>query len=133
MRRLPGSIQYKMDLEALEPRRLLSVNVLTWHNDNTRQGLNNHEVSLSPGNVTTGTFGGLFSYPATGAVYAQPLYVSNLTIPGKGIHNIVLVATPATPVGYVSGVSGNALNLNGGYASLPTGTNKKTGTTLFDD
>lgn len=80
-------------LEALEPRRLLSVNVLTWHNDLTREGLNANEATLTPSSVNTSTFGKLFSYPVTGQVYAQPLYVSNLAIPGKGTHNVILVAT----------------------------------------
>ena len=72
---------------------MLSVNVLTWHNDLTRQGLNSAEVSLTQANVNTGSFGKLFSYPVLGQIYAEPLYVSNLAIPGQGTHNVVLVAT----------------------------------------
>ncbi len=82
-----------LQIEALEPRQLLSVNVLTWHNDLTRQGQNTDEVTLNPANVNTTTFGKLFSYPVQGQVYAQPLYVSNLTIPGQGVHNVVYVVT----------------------------------------
>src|SRR6185295_19327750 len=44
-------------------------------------------------NVNAGTFGKLISYPVQGQVYAQPLYVSNLAIPGKGTHNVVFVVT----------------------------------------
>jgi Concanavalin A-like lectin/glucanases superfamily len=82
-----------LSLEQLEPRQMLSVNVLTWHNDLTRQGLNSAEVELTPANVNTSTFGKLFSYSVEGQIYAQPLYVSNLAIPGQGTHNVVFVAT----------------------------------------
>ena len=85
-------------IEPLEPRTLLSVNVLTWHNDNTRQGLNSNEVVLSPSNVNSAQFGALITYPVSGQVYAQPLYVSNLTIPGKGTYNVVFVATMTNDV-----------------------------------
>lgn len=79
--------------EMLEPRRLLSANVLTGHNDLARTGLDAIETQLAPTTVSQGSFGKLFSYPVDGQMYAQPLYVSNLTIPGKGTHNVVFVAT----------------------------------------
>ena len=83
----------RLVLEPLESRRLLSVDVLTWHNDLARDGLNSNEVSLTPANVNASTFGELLSYPVIGQVYAQPLYVPNLAIPGLGTLNVVFVAT----------------------------------------
>jgi hypothetical protein len=67
--------------------------VLTYHNDNARTGLNANEVKLNPSNVNAATFGLLLSLPADGLVDAQPLYVPNVTIAGKGTHNVVVVAT----------------------------------------
>jgi hypothetical protein len=92
-RRRGGGKPTKLSLEQLEPRCMLSVNVTTWHNDLTHQGLNSSETTLTPANVNTTTFGKLFSYSVTGQVYAQPLYVSNLAIPGNGTHNVVFVVT----------------------------------------
>ncbi len=66
--------------------------VATYHNDVSRDGVNGQEYALSPSNVTTGTFGKLFSCPVDGAVYAQPLWVPNLTI-GGARHNVIFVAT----------------------------------------
>jgi hypothetical protein len=69
------------------------VNVLTFHNDNFRSGLNPHETILKPANVTPSSFGKLFSYPVDGYLYAEPLYVSQLAIPGQGTHNVVFAAS----------------------------------------
>ena len=69
------------------------VSMLTYHNDNFRSGANTNEVLLTPGTVNTNNFGLLMSYPVDGFVFAQPLYVANLTIPGQGTHNVVFVAT----------------------------------------
>ena len=67
--------------------------VYTWHNDNVRTGQNRHEKILTPSNVTPARFGKLFSFPVDGALYAQPLYVPHVVIPGQGRHNVVYLAT----------------------------------------
>src|SRR4029077_2559288 len=67
--------------------------MLTWRNDNSRSGVNNQELALTPAIVKSGAFGKLFSCPIDGYAYAQPLYVSNLAIAGIGTHNVVFVAT----------------------------------------
>jgi len=69
------------------------VNVLTYHNDNSRIGLNANETTLTPANVNQNSFGKLFTYNVDGDVYAQPLYVSGLNIAGQGTHNVVFVCT----------------------------------------
>jgi len=69
------------------------VNVWTYRNDNARTGQNLNETLLRPSNVNTNSFGRLFFHNVDGAIYAQPLYVANLQIPGKGTHNVVFIAT----------------------------------------
>ena len=66
--------------------------VLTYHNDNLRDGINTREFALSSTTVTTATFGKLFSCPVDGAIYAQPLWMKGISIAG-GIHNVLVVST----------------------------------------
>ncbi len=68
------------------------VNVVTWHFDAQRSGLNPSETSLTPSNVGPSTFGKLFSYLVDGYVYGEPLLMSNVTING-GVHNVLYAAT----------------------------------------
>ena len=68
--------------------------VFTWRSDNLRTGQNTQETTLTPANVNSTTFGKVFSYPVTGQIYAQPLYVPSVNIPTKnGTFNVVYVVT----------------------------------------
>ena len=68
--------------------------VFTQHNDIGRTGQNLSETALTPALVgTPGKFGKKFVQAADGFIYAQPLYVPNVAISGKGTHNVVFVAT----------------------------------------
>ncbi len=68
------------------------VNVTTFHNDVARTGQNTLEVGLTTANVNSNQFGKLFTTSVDGYVYAQPLYVSNVSI-AAGTHNVIYVAT----------------------------------------
>ena len=71
--------------------------VFTQHNDIARSGQNVNETVLTPANVNSTTFGKLFALAVDGQVYAQPLYVPNVTIAGQ-THNVIYVATEADSV-----------------------------------
>src|SRR5690348_10507781 len=67
--------------------------VLTWRYDLTHAGQNTNETALTPENVNATTFGKLFSMAVDGSVYAQPLYVNELTMSDGQVHNVLFVAT----------------------------------------
>ncbi|MBA2392516.1 MAG: RICIN domain-containing protein [Ktedonobacteraceae bacterium] len=66
--------------------------VTTYHNDTLRTGQNSHETILTSSNVNSSQFGKRVTYPVDGQVYAQPLYLPNVSIHGT-VHNVVYVAT----------------------------------------
>ncbi len=68
------------------------ISVLQHGYDTNVSGANLTESILTPSNVSPSTFGRIFSLPVDGSIYAQPLYVPNLTINGS-THNVVFVAT----------------------------------------
>lgn len=69
------------------------VNVTTYHNDNARSGQNLSETILTPSNVSSSTFGKLFVISVDGKVDAQPLYLTQVSIPNQGMRNVLYVAT----------------------------------------
>jgi hypothetical protein len=74
-------------------RTLVEAQVLTSQYDNARTGATVTETTLTPANVSVEKFGKVFSWKVDGDVYAQPLYVPRVTVPGKGTHDVVFVAT----------------------------------------
>jgi hypothetical protein len=71
----------------------LAAQLLTSQNDNARTSANLHETILTPANVNARQFGKILSFRVDGDIYAQPLYLPNVEIPGKGRHNVLYVAT----------------------------------------
>jgi chitodextrinase len=71
--------------------------VFTYHNDNSRAGTNQKEFGLTTSTVKTATFGKLFSCAVDSAIYAQPLWIPNLTF-GAAKHNVIVVATERNSV-----------------------------------
>jgi hypothetical protein len=87
-----------LSLRAVLPASFLTLvtaaaQVLTSQYDNARTGATLNETTLTPANVNARQFGKIFSLQVDGDIYAQPLYMPNLEIPGKGKHNVLFVAT----------------------------------------
>jgi hypothetical protein len=96
--------------------------VTTSQYDNARTGANLSETTLTPQNVNAARFGRLFALQVDGDIYAQPLYLPGVEIPGKGKHNVVFIATehdsvfafdadgqPSTPLWHASFLTGDAV------------------------
>jgi hypothetical protein len=70
-----------------------SAGVFTQRNDAQRSGLNTNESVLTHAAVSGPSFGKQFSCPIDGEAYAQPLVVADASIQGKGVQDVVFVAT----------------------------------------
>ena len=92
--------------------------------DNARTGAYLNETTLTPQNVNAQHFGKLFTLKVDGDVYAQPLFVPGVEIPGKGKHDVIYIATehdsvyafdaygnPSTPLWQVSFLTNGATTL----------------------
>jgi len=75
------------------PPGTTGTDVTTYHNDNVRSGQNLTEIILTPTNVSSSSFGKLFVISVDGKVDAQPLYLTQVSIPNQGTHNVLYVET----------------------------------------
>src|SRR5277367_826566 len=67
--------------------------ISTYHNDNSRSGINSLETTLTPANVNVVSFGRLAAVPVQGAIFAQPLYIADITMSDGSSHNLIIVVT----------------------------------------
>ncbi len=67
--------------------------IFTYHFNNARDGQNTNETILTHANVNSASFGKVFSRNVDGYVYAEPLYVNAVQIPGVGSREVVYVGT----------------------------------------
>jgi hypothetical protein len=95
----------QLTFEHLERRWTPSVDVLTYHYDNARDGQNTAETTLTPSNVNSTNFGKKFTLSTDGYVYAQPLLKTGVNISG-GTHDVLFVATEHDSV-YAFDAQGN--------------------------
>jgi outer membrane protein assembly factor BamB len=84
------------------------LDVPTWHYDMGRTGLDSQETSLTPTSVSA-TFGKRQALAMDGAVDAQPLYLSGMTMGAQGTHNVLYVATENDSVYALDASSGAQL------------------------
>lgn len=66
--------------------------VTTYHNNQSRDGVNAQEFALTTTSVRATSFGKLFSCAVDGAVYTEPLWLPAVSINGSS-HNVVFMAT----------------------------------------
>jgi hypothetical protein len=69
------------------------IDVPTYHYENMRLGQDLSEKVLTPALVNQTTFGKLGEFVVDGLVDAQPLYLSDVTIPTVGARNVLYVVT----------------------------------------
>jgi fibronectin type 3 domain-containing protein len=122
--------------EFLEPRRLMSTAILSYHGDDlASDGQNLTETTLTPSNVNVNSFGKLYTTALDGVAVAQPLYdpgVSITTGTSQGVHNVVYVATESDSLYAIDSATGTvlwkdsflvpeaALNVSGASVSVST-------------
>jgi hypothetical protein len=88
-----GSITSNAATLTVNPAVASTTDTLTYHNDIARTGQNLNESILTTSNVTSSKFGKIGLFPVDGLVDAQPLYASNVAVPGNGAHNLLIAAT----------------------------------------
>ena len=67
--------------------------IVTYHYDNTRSGVNANETVLTTAKVNSTNFGKLGEFGVDGQIDGQILYLNQVSIPGHGLKNVIYAAT----------------------------------------
>jgi len=86
-----------------------ATDVVTYHYDIARTGHNLQETILTTRNVNSSSFGKLFTSSVDGIIDAQPLFLSEVSIPGQGAHNVMYAVTENDSVYAFDADNGNRL------------------------
>ncbi|HXJ93358.1 MAG TPA: PQQ-binding-like beta-propeller repeat protein [Terriglobia bacterium] len=105
---MPGPLLFALAFSLAGPAAR-ATDVTTFHNDIARTGQNLQESILTLANVNSISFGKLFTDSLDGVVDAQPLYLSSVTIPAQGTHNLLYVVTENDSVYALDADSGSTL------------------------
>jgi uncharacterized protein YjdB len=96
--------------------------VVTHHYDAMRSGTNTHELTLTPTNVNTTTFGKVAEFAVDGQIDGQVLFLNQVAIPGVGNKNVLYFATENDSVYAVDAdsISGTTATVLWKTRTLPT-------------
>ena len=97
---------------------MAQTDVLTQHNNLSRTGWDSTETILNHQTVNANSFGLLYTMPVDDQVFAQPLVVSQITMPGHGLKNVVYLCTVNNSV-YAYDADNGTLYWHKNY--MPTG------------
>jgi len=97
--------------------------VITYHYDVSRSGVNSNETALTTSNVNAATFGKVGEFIVDGRIDGQALFLSQLAIPGQGNKDVLYVATENDTVYAVDArsISGSSAAILWKTSVLPNG------------
>lgn len=100
-----------------------STDVVTYHYDVSRSGVNSTETALTTSNVNSTTFGKVGEFAVDGQIDGQALFLSQLAIPGQGNKNVLYVATENDSVYAIDAqsISGSSATILWKTSVLPAG------------
>jgi hypothetical protein len=95
---------------------------ITWRNDNSRDGVNSNETTLTTANVNSTTFGKVGEFTVNGRIDGQILYLSQISISGQ-MKNVIYFATENNMVYAVDAdsISGTSATVLWSKSLVPTG------------
>jgi hypothetical protein len=88
-----GSVVSPNDALTVTAATSFATDIITYHYDNTRSGVNSYETVLTTANVNATTFGRLGEFAVDGQIDGQILYLNQVNIPGHGMKNVIYAAT----------------------------------------